>query len=47
MLSETGIAATPGVDFDAARGHAQMRFSYCAATADIETALERLARWRS
>ena len=45
MLDETGIAATPGIDFDAVRGHTQMRFSYCASTADIETALERLARW--
>ena len=46
MLDETGVATTPGVDFDPARGHAQMRFSYCAATPDIEVALERLARWR-
>ena len=47
MLNETGIATTPGVDFDPARGHAQMRISYCASTAAIETALERLARWRN
>ena len=46
MLEETGIATTPGVDFDAARGHTQMRISYCASTAAIETALERLADWR-
>lgn len=46
LLDDTGIATTPGVDFDPARGHAQMRFSYCAATRDIEEALERLARWR-
>ena len=46
MLNETGIATTPGVDFDPARGHAQMRISYCASTAAIETALERLADWR-
>ena len=47
MLNETGIATTPGVDFDAARGHAQLRISYCASTADIETALDRLAHWRN
>ena len=46
MLDENGIATTPGVDFDAGRGHAQMRFSYCASTENIEIALERLARWR-
>ncbi len=46
LLEDTGIATTPGVDFDPARGHAQMRFSYCASTPDIETALERLAVWQ-
>jgi len=46
LLDDTGIATTPGVDFDPARGHAQMRFSYCASTEDIETALDRLAAWR-
>ncbi len=46
LLEDTGIATTPGVDFDPARGHAHMRFSYCASTPDIETALERLAVWQ-
>jgi aspartate/methionine/tyrosine aminotransferase len=45
MLSETGIAATPGVDFDASRGHSFVRFSYSGATADMADAAERLKTW--
>jgi aspartate/methionine/tyrosine aminotransferase len=45
MLAETGIAATPGVDFDAARGRRYLRLSYSGRTADMEKAVERLARW--
>jgi aspartate/methionine/tyrosine aminotransferase len=46
MLAEAGIAASPGVDFDRARGHHFVRFSYCAPEADIAEAAARLARWR-
>ena len=45
MLAEAGIAATPGVDFDPARGHRFLRFSYCGSEADMAAAPERLARW--
>ncbi len=45
MLAETGVAATPGVDFDPARGHATMRFSFAGATADMIEAADRLRRW--
>ncbi len=45
LLEETGIAATPGLDFDEARGRSYLRFSYSAGTADIEEALARLTRW--
>jgi aspartate/methionine/tyrosine aminotransferase len=45
MLDETGIAATPGVDFDGARGAQYMRFSYAGATADMAAAMERLNGW--
>ena len=45
MLAEAGIAATPGVDFDAARGARFVRFSYCGPEADIAAAPGRLARW--
>jgi aspartate/methionine/tyrosine aminotransferase len=46
MLAETGLAATPGVDFDRGRGHRFVRFSYCGPEADMREAVARLARWR-
>lgn len=46
MLEETGVAATPGVDFDPARGHRFLRFSFAGSTADIAEAARRLVAWR-
>ena len=46
LLAETGVAVTPGVDFDPARGHATLRFSFAGATEDMEEAVRRLAGWR-
>lgn len=45
MLEETGVAATPGVDFDAARGHTFLRFSYAGRTDDMAEAARRLGAW--
>jgi aspartate/methionine/tyrosine aminotransferase len=45
MLAETGIAATPGVDFDRDRGGRFVRFSYCGPEADMREATVRLVRW--
>jgi aspartate/methionine/tyrosine aminotransferase len=45
MLDEIGVAATPGVDFDRARGARTVRFSFCGATEDMAEAAERLRRW--
>lgn len=45
MLEETGVAATPGVDFDEARGRRFMRFSYAGSTADMADAASRLQTW--
>ena len=45
MLSETGIAATSGVDFDEARGQHYVRFSYSGTTADMKEAISRLEGW--
>ncbi len=42
LLNEAGIAATPGPDFDAARGAGYLRFSYCASLSDVEDAIRRL-----
>jgi aspartate/methionine/tyrosine aminotransferase len=46
MLAETGIAATPGIDFDPERGSGFMRFSFAGATADMIEAVRRLTAWR-
>ena len=46
MLKETGIAATPGVDFDPVRGSATMRFSFAGSEATIAEAARRLRAWR-
>ncbi|MGB3829412.1 MAG: aminotransferase class I/II-fold pyridoxal phosphate-dependent enzyme [Ornithinimicrobium sp.] len=43
VLADTGVALTPGVDFDTARGHHQMRMSFSGATADVAAAVDRLA----
>ncbi len=43
LLEEAAIAATPGIDFDAARGHRFVRFSYCGPEADMIEAAHRLA----
>ncbi|MEQ8604574.1 MAG: pyridoxal phosphate-dependent aminotransferase [Marivibrio sp.] len=45
MLAETGAAATPGLDFDGARGHRTMRFSYAGATEEVAAAAQALKRW--
>jgi aspartate/methionine/tyrosine aminotransferase len=45
MLAEAGIAVTPGVDFDHARGNRFLRFSYCGSEADMVEAADRLKRW--
>ena len=45
MLNETGIAMTPGTDFDPSRGRAYMRVSYSGDTDDIIDAMKRLKEW--
>jgi aspartate/methionine/tyrosine aminotransferase len=45
MLEETGVAATPGVDFDAERGARYVRFCYAGTTADMAEAARRLQAW--
>lgn len=45
MLEEAGVAVTPGVDFDEARGHHFIRFSYAGTTADMREAARRLKEW--
>jgi aspartate/methionine/tyrosine aminotransferase len=42
VLAQAGVAITPGVDFDAARGRHWVRFCYAGAEADIVEGLGRL-----
>ncbi|NVJ93796.1 MAG: pyridoxal phosphate-dependent aminotransferase [Methylocystaceae bacterium] len=42
ILSKTGVATTPGVDFDSARGHQFMRFSYAGSFDQMVEAAKRL-----
>jgi aspartate/methionine/tyrosine aminotransferase len=46
MLAEVGIAATPGVDFDAERGERYVRFCYAGTHARMTEAARRLRAWR-
>jgi len=45
MLRETGIAATPGLDFDPLRGNRFVRFSFAGATDHMREAARRLQDW--
>jgi aspartate/methionine/tyrosine aminotransferase len=45
MLAETGVATTPGRDFDPLHGDAWVRLSFAGSTADIAEAVRRLAEW--
>ncbi len=47
MLAQTGVATTPGVDFDEARGARFLRFSYARSTADMTQAVARLTAWKN
>jgi aspartate/methionine/tyrosine aminotransferase len=45
MLEEAGVAATPGPDFDRARGGGYIRFSFAGAEAEMIEAMDRFAHW--
>ena len=47
ILEHAGVAVTPGLDFDPARGHQTLRFSYARSTTDIKEGLARLAKFMS
>lgn len=47
ILEGAGVAVTPGLDFDPARGAGALRFSYARSTADIREGLVRLNRFMS
>ena len=45
MLRATGVAATPGIDFDTARGNRYVRISFASDRATVSRAAEALIRW--
>lgn len=47
ILAETGIACTPGIDFDPARGRRFLRFSFAGSEETIAEAARRLIAWRA
>ncbi len=47
MLEETGVAATPGIDFDQEDGRHFMRFSYAGTFEHMREAARRLRAWKA
>ena len=45
LLHEAGVAVTPGLDFDRARGAATMRLSYAGSESDVAKGVERLGNF--
>jgi len=45
ILEETGVAATPGIDFDPGRGAHYLRFCYSGTTDRMREAAHRLQNW--
>ncbi|OBH77979.1 aspartate aminotransferase [Mycobacterium scrofulaceum] len=45
LLSDTGVAIAPGIDFDTTHGNSFVRLSFAGPTRDIEEALRRIGSW--
>jgi aspartate/methionine/tyrosine aminotransferase len=45
MLKETGVAITPGIDFDPEHGHRYVRFCYAGPFAEMREAASRIKAW--
>ncbi len=45
LLADTGLAITPGIDFDPVEGGGYVRFSFAGERSDIVEALRRLGDW--
>lgn len=46
LLAETGVAITPGIDFDSERGNRFVRFSFAGTNETIDAAARALRDWR-
>ena len=47
ILAETGVAITPGIDFDPERGNRFVRFSFAGTTEAVAAAAQALRSWRN
>ena len=45
LLTDTGVATAPGIDFDPVDGHRFIRLSFAVSTPEIEDAIRRLVPW--
>jgi aspartate/methionine/tyrosine aminotransferase len=45
LLTQTGVAVTPGLDFDPVNGGAWVRFSFAGSTESVTEAAHRLRHW--
>lgn len=45
VLAATGVALTPGIDFDPVEGHRFMRLSFCGTPEEITDGIDRLVRY--
>jgi aspartate/methionine/tyrosine aminotransferase len=45
MLADTGVAVTPGPDFDTTRGNGYVRFCFAGTHAEMGEAMDLLAAW--
>ena len=45
LLTETGVAVTPGLDFDPIDGAGWVRLSFAGSTEDVAEAARRLEEW--
>jgi aspartate/methionine/tyrosine aminotransferase len=45
LLTQTGVAVTPGLDFDPVNGGAWVRFSFAGSTESVTEAARRLGHW--
>ncbi len=45
VLADTGVALTPGVDFDTRAGNRFVRLSFAGSTAEVDEAVDRLERY--
>src|SRR5690606_11919904 len=46
LLAETGVALTPGTDFDPVDGHRFVRLSFAASLAEVDEAVTRIVAWQ-